>query len=222
MGPKLLKKKVVKKVKVPTVESTKAPVKVTADIQLSKEKQSEENETTNTPKIVRTFPKFSKKKITRDPEAFSAIIKISRLPYGFFEQELLDFFTQFGKVVRVRVPRSKKTLNFKRYAYVEFDIPEVAEIVAETMDNHMMFDGLIKVQQLKYKDVPDKFFISRRVILHFSKNRTTVAKEIKKRSKIYDDDKWSQVQKKIKDKYKEKQEKLVKLGINYQIPEIQH
>ncbi|CEF67267.1 MKI67 FHA domain-interacting nucleolar phosphoprotein [Strongyloides ratti] len=220
MGPKLIKKKTVKKVKVPKVETTESK-KVVPDIQLSKEQESEKDEKQTTSLPVKIFPKFSKKKMSKNPEDFSSIIKISRLPYGFFEEELLNFFTQFGKVIRVRVPRSKKTLNFKRYAYVEFELPEIAEIVAETMDNHMMFDNLIKVQHLKYKDVPEKFFTSRRVILRFSKNKTTVIKEIKKRSKPFEGVDWNEIQKKITNKYKRKQDKLGNLGINYQFPKIQ-
>uniref|UniRef100_A0A0K0DSE4 RRM domain-containing protein n=1 Tax=Strongyloides stercoralis TaxID=6248 RepID=A0A0K0DSE4_STRER len=219
MGPKLIKKKVTKKVKVPKVETTKEK-KVVPDIELSKNEESDKNDTTKPSKLTRTFPKFSKKKITKDPEEYSSIVKISRLPYGFFEDELLGFFKQFGKVIRVRVPRSKKTLNYKRYAYVEFEIPEVAQIVAETMDNHMMFDGLIKVEHLKYKDVPEKFFISRRVILRFSKSKTTVNKDIKLRTQPIEEGKWKEIEKKIKDRYKEKKAKLEKLGINYQIPKL--
>uniref|UniRef100_A0A0N5ADQ5 RRM domain-containing protein n=1 Tax=Syphacia muris TaxID=451379 RepID=A0A0N5ADQ5_9BILA len=44
-----------------------------------------------------------------DPDAPSACIKLSRIPYGFFEKELLKYFQQFGTVIRVRVPRNKKT-----------------------------------------------------------------------------------------------------------------
>lgn len=35
------------------------------------------------------------------------ILKLEHVPYGFFEKELFGYFSQFGHVVRVRVPRSK-------------------------------------------------------------------------------------------------------------------
>ena len=38
----------------------------------------------------------------------SAVLRINSLPFGFFERELAGFFSQFGSVLRVRVPRNKK------------------------------------------------------------------------------------------------------------------
>jgi nucleolar protein 15 len=49
------------------------------------------------------------------------------------------FFEQFGDVTRVRLSRSKRTGNSKGYAYIEFEEPEVAKIVAETMNNYLMY-----------------------------------------------------------------------------------
>jgi hypothetical protein len=49
------------------------------------------------------------------------------------------FFSQFGKLVRVRLSRSKKTAKPKHYAYLEFQHTDVAQIAAETMDGYFMF-----------------------------------------------------------------------------------
>ncbi len=40
------------------------------------------------------------------------VIMVSHLPHGFFEDELKGFFSQFGKVLRVRVGRSPKVILF--------------------------------------------------------------------------------------------------------------
>lgn len=69
---------------------------------------------------------------------------IKCLPHGFFEEQLKDYFSQFGKVTRVRLARSRKTTKSRGFAFVEFQYPEVAEIAAETMNNYMMFRKLIK------------------------------------------------------------------------------
>ena len=49
------------------------------------------------------------------------------------------FFSQFGRVSKVRVSRNKKTGAAKHYAFLEFASPEVAAIAAEAMDGYMLF-----------------------------------------------------------------------------------
>lgn len=50
------------------------------------------------------------------------------------------FFSQFGEVTRLKLSRNKKTGASKHYAFVEFKFPAVAKIVAETMNNYLMFE----------------------------------------------------------------------------------
>ncbi len=38
------------------------------------------------------------------------LIRLSGLPYGFFERELYSYFSQFGVVTRLKLIRSKKKL----------------------------------------------------------------------------------------------------------------
>lgn len=68
------------------------------------------------------------------------VVYLSHLPFGFFETQLRGFFSQFGVVSRVRLSRSKRSGRSKGYAWVEFEEPEVAKIVAETMNNYLMYD----------------------------------------------------------------------------------
>ncbi len=44
------------------------------------------------------------------------------LPHGFFEKQLLAFFSQFGKLTHVRLSRNKKTGHAKHYAFLEFQV----------------------------------------------------------------------------------------------------
>uniref|UniRef100_A0A6M2DFJ9 Putative mki67 fha domain-interacting nucleolar phosphoprotein-like neodiprion lecontei n=1 Tax=Xenopsylla cheopis TaxID=163159 RepID=A0A6M2DFJ9_XENCH len=74
----------------------------------------------------------------------SGIVYFGRIPHGFYETEMRKYFSQFGKVKRTRVARSEKTGNSKGYGYVEFDNFEVAKIVAETMNNYLMGNRLLK------------------------------------------------------------------------------
>lgn len=55
-----------------------------------------------------------------------------------------NYFSQFGAVTRTRVARSERSGKSKGYAFVEFRVPEVAEIAAQTMDNYLMFKQVLK------------------------------------------------------------------------------
>jgi RNA recognition motif-containing protein len=49
------------------------------------------------------------------------------------------FFSQFGRLLRVRMSRSKKTAKAKHYAFLEFQHADVAQIAAVTMDGYFLF-----------------------------------------------------------------------------------
>jgi len=93
-------------------------------------------------------------------------IKLSRIPYGFFEKEMGKYFSQFGRVQRVKLFRSKKTGNSKGFAFVQFAHESVAKIVSETMNNYLMFDKLLKCEFIPgSKILPSMFKNWRRVII---------------------------------------------------------
>jgi len=77
------------------------------------------------------------------------------LPYGFFEQELLSYFSQFGRVTRLKLVRSKKTGGSRGFGYIEFEDEDVAKIAAETMNGYLMFRCLIKCRLLKRETLVD-------------------------------------------------------------------
>lgn len=57
---------------------------------------------------------------------------------------MTQYFKQFGVVTNARVIRSKKTGRSKGHAFVEFKNTDVAQVVAETMNNYLMGKRLIK------------------------------------------------------------------------------
>uniref|UniRef100_UPI0037E83661 MKI67 FHA domain-interacting nucleolar phosphoprotein n=1 Tax=Semicossyphus pulcher TaxID=241346 RepID=UPI0037E83661 len=87
------------------------------------------------------------------------VIYVGHLPLGLFEPQLKTYFEQFGKVQRLRLSRSKKTGGSKGYAFVEFDCDEVAKIVAETMNNYLMGERLIKCHVIPPEKVHEKMFV---------------------------------------------------------------
>ncbi|XP_063706047.1 MKI67 FHA domain-interacting nucleolar phosphoprotein [Culicoides brevitarsis] len=97
------------------------------------------------PKVVSgSIKKQMAKKSKKPQKPQRGVMLIKCLPHGFFEEQLKEYFSQFGKVTRVRLARSRRTTKSRGFAFVEFQYPEVAEIAAETMNNYMMFRKMIK------------------------------------------------------------------------------
>jgi nucleolar protein 15 len=68
------------------------------------------------------------------------------------------YFKQFGRVTRLRVSRNKKTGAAKHYAFVEFQSAEVADIVARTMNNYLMFGHILQCRVVPTAQVNPKLF----------------------------------------------------------------
>ncbi|XP_046845954.1 MKI67 FHA domain-interacting nucleolar phosphoprotein-like [Xenia sp. Carnegie-2017] len=105
---------------------------------------SEESLSLNAEKQKEFEEKSRKKKKKEEDDLTPGIVYVGHIPHGFYEREMRGFFSQFGTVNRLRLSRSKKTGGSKGYAFVEFACDEVAKIVAETMNNYMMFGRLLK------------------------------------------------------------------------------
>ena len=84
----------------------------------------------------------------REKDDRPRVLYIGHVPHGFYEDQMRAYFGQFGDVTRLRLSRNKKTGRSKHYAYVEFKHPEVAAIVAESMDNYLLFESVLKVRLL--------------------------------------------------------------------------
>ncbi|KOX77427.1 MKI67 FHA domain-interacting nucleolar phosphoprotein-like [Melipona quadrifasciata] len=86
------------------------------------------------------------------------IIYLGHIPHGFYEEEMTDYFKQFGKITRVRIVRSKHTGKSRGYGYVEFMHPEVAKVAAETMNNYLMCGRLLKATYIPPEKQHNGFF----------------------------------------------------------------
>lgn len=141
------------------------------------------------------------------------VLYVAHLPRGLHEPELKSYFEQFGKILRLRLSRSKKTGGSKGYAFVEFECDEVAKIVAETMNNYLMGERLIKCHMMAPENVHEKLFVGSQkefkkptfpAVARYNKKRT--AEEVEK----------------MKEKLIRKESKLRKRlaahGIDYEFP----
>jgi len=98
------------------------------------------------------------------------VVFLKHIPYGFFEPQMKKYFEQFGVITRLRLARSKKTGKSKGYAYIEFQHKEVAKLVAETMNNYLMFTRILKCDFVPYEDLHEKAFVG--CHRHFQKPKT--------------------------------------------------
>ena len=103
-----------------------------------------------------TAPTKVKKGSKRDE--LPRVIYVGHVPHGFYEEQMREYFGQFGEVTRVKVSRNKKTGKSKHYAFVEFKHPEVAEIVAESMNNYLLANQVLKITLLDPAKVHPKTF----------------------------------------------------------------
>ncbi|KAH6722366.1 hypothetical protein BKA61DRAFT_667110 [Leptodontidium sp. MPI-SDFR-AT-0119] len=86
------------------------------------------------------------------------VVYVGRIPHGFYENEMRAYFGQFGTILKLRLSRNKKTGASKHFAWIQFESAGVADIVARTMDNYMMFSHLLKVKLIPDEQVnPDWF-----------------------------------------------------------------
>lgn len=112
------------------------------------------------------------------------VVYVGRLPHGFYEEEMRRYFKQFGTIEKLRISRNRKTGASKHYAFIQFEDSEVAKIVAETMDNYLLYGRLLqcklvdKVHPKTFKNSNRKFVeIPTKAINKSHKNRFRIGKE---------------------------------------------
>ena len=88
------------------------------------------------------------------------------------------FFEQFGEVKRLRLSRNKKTGASKHYAFIEFETPEIAEIVMNTMNNYILFGHKLKCNVMMVSDIHEDLWkgANRRFIVRRQKKAPVVRK----------------------------------------------
>ncbi|XP_078581375.1 MKI67 FHA domain-interacting nucleolar phosphoprotein-like [Branchiostoma floridae x Branchiostoma japonicum] len=137
---------------------------------------------------------------------------VGHIPHGFFEPQVKRFFSQFGTVSRVRLARSKKTGGPKGYGYIEFECEEVAKVVAETMNNYLMFEKLLKCEFIPTERLhPKTFHGSNRKFLKPTRRSTA----IRKHNKPKDAAAMLQSAMRLASKNLGRKKKYAALGLNY-------
>ncbi|BBN14648.1 nucleolar protein 15 [Marchantia polymorpha subsp. ruderalis] len=76
----------------------------------------------------------------------SNVVYVGRIPHGFYEKQMKSFFEQFGNISKLRISRNKKTGKSKHFGFIKFEVPEVAAIVAESMNNYLLMESMLQVK----------------------------------------------------------------------------
>ncbi|VAH44094.1 unnamed protein product [Triticum turgidum subsp. durum] len=95
---------------------------------------------------------------TEEPENTATVLYIGHIPHGFYEDQMQGFFQQFGAVKRVRIARNHKTGKSKHYGFIEFENPEVAKIVADEMNNYLLFEHTLQIAPVPLEKVHAKLW----------------------------------------------------------------
>lgn len=145
----------------------------------------------------------------------TGVVYLGRIPHGFYEDQMKAYFSQFGEVLRLRLSRNKKTGRSKHYAFIEFSSMEVADIVADTMNNYLLFGHLLKCKSLQPSQVHPTLFNGAnkkfKAIpwLKISKEKHNAEKS---------PNQMNQIKKNLLRNEAAKRAKLAKLGIDYDFP----
>ncbi|KAF3924262.1 hypothetical protein ABW21_db0205301 [Orbilia brochopaga] len=86
------------------------------------------------------------------------VVYLGRIPHGFYEEQMRSYFSQFGSIDRLRLCRNKSTGNSKHYAFIQFSSSEVAGIVAETMNNYLLYGHLLKCKVVPETECHEKMW----------------------------------------------------------------
>ncbi|XP_076820435.1 MKI67 FHA domain-interacting nucleolar phosphoprotein-like [Clavelina lepadiformis] len=176
----------------------------------------DKNEQENLSKKVKKLKK--KKKSDEFPSNEPGVVFLKHIPNGFFEPQMKSYFEQFGEVKRLRLSRSKKTGRSKGYAYIEFTHREVAKVVAETMNNYLMFERCLKCEVVPPEKLhADTFKGSDRVFRKPTSRKDSV-RQVNEQSK--DPKRVAKKMTKTNKKRRELMSKLKSFGIEYDINQL--
>lgn len=144
-------------------------------------------------------------------------VYVGRIPHGFYETEMRQYFSQFGTITKLRLSRNRKTGHSKHFAFLEFESTEVAKIVAETMDNYLMFGHILKCKYVPSESLHPEVFKG-------ANKRFRVAPRNRMEKRALEAPKteshWMKKNEKEQAKREKKAEKLKEMGYEFELPKL--
>ncbi|KAL1849031.1 nucleolar protein [Paecilomyces lecythidis] len=157
-----------------------------------------------------------KQKSVGEPEE-TGTVYVGRIPHGFYEHQMRAYFSQFGEISRLRLSRNRVTGRSKHYAFIEFASSSVAKIVAETMNNYLMYGHILKCKFVPNEQLhPDIWKGANRRFKKTPWNK--IEKKRLENGKARE--KWTKSIEQEQRRRIAKLEKLKELGYEFEIPEL--
>ena len=145
------------------------------------------------------------------------VVYVGRIPHGFYENEMRQYLSQFGTITKLRMSRNRKTGRSKHFAFLEFESNDVAKIVAETMDNYLMYGHILKCKYVQPGSLhPDTFKGANKRFRVAPHNR--IEKRALEAPKS--ENQWTKKNTKEQAKRERKAEKLKEMGYDIQLPKL--
>jgi nucleolar protein 15 len=150
----------------------------------------------------------------------NGVVYIGHLPHGFYEVQLVEFFSQFGKVRRARVSRTKKG-HSRHFGYLQFEDPDVAPIAVGAMNGYLMFNHVLRCVCIPPEDIHPEIFKgafvagSKKAPFRGVKNTQKI---IKQRNAPRDEEKRSTWESRRLKRAREAASKLQRLGFDIEHP----
>ncbi|KUL84467.1 hypothetical protein ZTR_06144 [Talaromyces verruculosus] len=161
--------------------------------------------------------KIQKKLKENDQPDEPGTVYVGRIPHGFYEHQMRAYFSQFGDITRLRLSRNRVTGRSKHYAFIEFASSVVAKIVAETMNNYLMYGHILKCKFVPQEQQhPELWKGANRRYKRVPWNR--IEKQRLERGKTRD--KWAKSIEQEEKRRLAKAEKFKKLGYEFKMPEL--
>ncbi|XP_042316447.1 MKI67 FHA domain-interacting nucleolar phosphoprotein [Sceloporus undulatus] len=149
----------------------------------------------------------------KDDKQTPGVIYLGHIPRGLYEPQLREYFSQFGTVTRLRLSRSKKTGGSKGYAFVEFEYDEVAKIVANTMNNYLFGERILKCHFMPPEKVHAELFKGSE-----KKFTKTIHPAVKRYNRKRTAEQKAKMTRRLLKKERQLRKRLAERGIDYDFP----
>ncbi|KAF7537262.1 hypothetical protein G7Z17_g12884 [Cylindrodendrum hubeiense] len=165
------------------------------------------------------IPEVSKQveKAAKASHKNTGVLYIGRIPHGFYEYEMRQYFEQFGTITRLRLSRNKKTGASKHFAFVEFAEATTAEIVAKTMNNYLLFGHILKCRILPKEQLHDDLFKGANRRFKAVPWNKMAGKQLQK---PHTESAWADKVTKVQSKRAKKAAALKEIGYEFEVPEM--
>eukprot|EP01029_Cantina_marsupialis_P013322 TRINITY_DN2953_c0_g1_i1.p1 TRINITY_DN2953_c0_g1~~TRINITY_DN2953_c0_g1_i1.p1 ORF type:complete len:301 (+),score=101.74 TRINITY_DN2953_c0_g1_i1:24-905(+) len=141
------------------------------------------------------------------------VVYLGHIPHGFFEEQMKAYFSQFGEITRLRLSRNKKSGSSKHYAFIEFKELEVAQIVAKTMNNYILFESVLKSEVVPKERIHKNLFRGSNRVMKPASFRNI---NIKQHNAPKTDKQLKRQKERAQAKETKKRNQLKKMGIEYE------